>query len=143
MPDWHPHPPAQQQVVGTLTNRGPPGSISKRLDDMLSMPFSPYIVNYEPLKGFMVPKFSTYDGTNDLFDHIMHYKQLMTLDIGNNALLCKVFPTNLHGYALSWFHRFPVNSVNNLWDLLEAFMRQYLCSAWHKKNISTLKNIKM
>nr|CAN71008.1 hypothetical protein VITISV_025165 [Vitis vinifera] len=56
---------------------------------MLSTPFSPDIINYEPPRGFMVPKFSTYDGTSDLFDHITHYKQLMTLDIGNDALLCK------------------------------------------------------
>ncbi|RVW96435.1 Transposon Ty3-G Gag-Pol polyprotein [Vitis vinifera] len=48
-----------------------------------------HIINYEPPKGFLVPKFSTYDGSSDLFDHIMHYRQLMTLDIGNDALLCK------------------------------------------------------
>nr|CAN61613.1 hypothetical protein VITISV_030311 [Vitis vinifera] len=56
---------------------------------MLSMSFSPHIINYDPPRGFMVLKFSTYDGTNDPFDHIMHYKQLMTLDIGNGMLLCK------------------------------------------------------
>nr|CAN65832.1 hypothetical protein VITISV_019002 [Vitis vinifera] len=36
MPDWHPHQPAQQQVVRAMTNRGPPGFISRRLDDMLN-----------------------------------------------------------------------------------------------------------
>ena len=72
-----------------------PGSISGRLDDMLSTPFSSRIINYEPPRGFLVPKFSAYDGSSDPFDHIMHYRQLMTLDIGNDALLCKVFPTSL------------------------------------------------
>ena len=65
------------------------------LDDMLSMPFSPHIVNYEPSRGFMVTKFTTYDETSISFNYIMHYKQLMTLDIGNDVLLCKVFPTSL------------------------------------------------
>ncbi|RVX06228.1 hypothetical protein CK203_027483 [Vitis vinifera] len=87
---------------------------------------SPYIINYEPPRGFMVSKFSTYDRTNDSFDHIMHYRQLMTLDIGNDTLLCKVFPAILHGQAISWFHRLPINSINNFWDLSEAFMGQYL-----------------
>ncbi|RVW51764.1 hypothetical protein CK203_066847 [Vitis vinifera] len=41
------------------------GSISRRLDDMLSTPFSPRIIKYEPPRGFIVPKFSTYDGSND------------------------------------------------------------------------------
>nr|CAN67557.1 hypothetical protein VITISV_018420 [Vitis vinifera] len=110
---------------------------------MLSTPFCSHIIHYEPPRGFLVPKFSTYDGTNDPFDHIMHYRQLMTLDIGNDALLCKVFPASLQGQALSWFHRLPPNSVGNFRDLCEAFVGQYLCSARHKQNISTLQNIKM
>ncbi|XP_034672510.1 uncharacterized protein LOC117904099 [Vitis riparia] len=93
--------------------------------------------------GFLVPKFSTYDGCSDPFDHIMHYRQLMTLDIGNDPLLCKVFPASLQGQALSWFHRLPPNSVDTFRDLSEAFVGQYLCSARHKQNISTLQNIKM
>ncbi|RVW22485.1 hypothetical protein CK203_107224 [Vitis vinifera] len=74
-----------------------PGSISRRLDDMFSTPFNSRIIKYEPPRGFIVPKFSTYDGSSDPFDHIMHYWQLMTLDIGNDMLLCKVFPTSLQG----------------------------------------------
>lgn len=142
MPDWLPHFPVQQQV-GVLTKRGPSDSISRRLDDILSMLFSPYIINYEPLRGFMVSKFSTYDGTNDPFDDIMYYRQLMTFDIGNDALLCKIFPASLHDQTISWFHRFLMNSVNNFWDLSKVFVGQYLCSTWHKQNINTLQNIKM
>ncbi|RVW31155.1 hypothetical protein CK203_108452 [Vitis vinifera] len=134
---------AERPARRNLPNEPPIGSISKRLDDMLSTPFCSHITHYEPPRGFLVPKFSTYDGTNDPFDHIMHYRQLMTLDIGNDALLCKVFPASLQGQALSWFHRLPPNSVDNFRDLFEAFVGQYLCSARHKQNISTLQNIKM
>ena len=86
-----------QQLVGDPVNKGSPCSVSRRPNDMLSTPFNPYIINYNFPRWFMVPKFFTYDGTNDPFDHIMHYRQLMTLDIGNDALLCKVFQANLHG----------------------------------------------
>ena len=110
---------------------------------MLSMPFCSHIIHYDSPRRFLVPKFSTYDGSSDPFDHIMHYRQLMTLEIGNDAWLCKVFPTSLQGQALSWFHRLPPNSVDNFRDLSEAFVGQYLCSARHKQNISTLQNIKM
>ena len=111
---------------------------------MLSTPFSPHIINYKPSRRFMVPKFMTYDGTSDPFNHIMHYRQLMTLDIRNDALLCKVFPTSLHGQALSWFHRLPKNSMNNFLDLSKAcFVGHYLCSTRHKQNINTLQNLKM
>ncbi|KAJ9676035.1 hypothetical protein PVL29_024834 [Vitis rotundifolia] len=138
-------PPRQapRQAGRNPPSEPPIGSISKRLDDMLSTPFCSHIIHYEPPRGFLVPKFSTYDGSSDPFDHIMHYRQLMTLDIGNDALLCKVFPASLQGQALSWFHRLPPNSVDNFRDLSEVFVGQYLCSARHKQNISTLQNIKM
>ena len=85
---------------------------------MLSTSFNSHIINYEPLRGFLVSKISVYDGSSDPFDHIIHYRQLMTLNIGNDALLCKVFPVSLQGQALSWFHQLPMNSIDNFWDLL-------------------------
>ncbi|RVX10860.1 hypothetical protein CK203_018344 [Vitis vinifera] len=84
---------------------------------MLSTPFCSHIIHYEPPRGFLVPKFSTYDGSSDPFDHIMHYRQLMTLDIGNDTLLCKG----------------PVQSFRGTILMLRR----------HKHNISTLQNIKM
>ena len=119
---------AVRQDGRNLPNEPPIGSISKRLDDMLSTPFCSQIIHYEPPRGFLVPKFSTYDGSNDPFDNIMHYRQLMTLDIGNDALRCKVFPASLQGQALSWFHHLPPNSVDNFRDLSKAFVGQYLYS---------------
>ncbi|KAL6312950.1 hypothetical protein AAG906_022730 [Vitis piasezkii] len=86
MRNVHPHL-AVRQVGRNLPSEPPIGSISKRLDDMLSTPFCSHIIHYEPPRGFLVPKFSTYDGSSDPFDHIMHYRQLITLDIGNDALL--------------------------------------------------------
>ena len=40
--------------------------------------------------GVIVPKFTMYDGTNVPLDHIMNFRQLITLDIGNDSLMCKV-----------------------------------------------------
>nr|CAN72987.1 hypothetical protein VITISV_005625 [Vitis vinifera] len=115
--DWPPHPPIQLPV-GDLVNRGPLGFVNRRLDDMLSTSFSPHIINHEPPRGFMVPKFSTYDGTNDPFDHIMHYRQLMTLDIENDALLCKMgfLPSALEnsGHVLSGFNGASTTSLGDI-----------------------------
>ena len=46
-----------RQRIEVLSTRAPLDSISRRLDDMLSMPFGPYIINYKPPRGFVVPKF--------------------------------------------------------------------------------------
>ena len=136
-----PHQAVQQDGKNS-SNEPPSGSISQRLDDILSTPFGLHMIHYDPPRGFLVPKFSAYDGSSDPFDHIMHYRQLMTLDIGNDALLCNVFPASLQGQALSWFHRLPPDSIDNFRDLSKAFVGQYLCSARHKQNISTLQKHK-
>ncbi|KAL6327142.1 hypothetical protein AAG906_014960 [Vitis piasezkii] len=91
----------RQQQAGAPADQVPPGSVSQQLDDMLSTPFDPHIIIYEPSRGFILPKFMTYDETRNPFDHIMHFRQLMTFDIGNDTLLCKVFLANLHNQALS------------------------------------------
>ena len=88
---------------------------------------------YKPPRGFLVPKFTMYDRSSDSFDHLMHFWHMMTLDIGNDLLLCKVFPTNLHGPTLSWFHRLPQNSINSFQDVSEAFVGYYLCYTRQKK----------
>ena len=114
------------------------GSTSWQLDDMLSIPFDPHIISYEPPKGFLVPKLTIYDGTSDLFDHWLHYWKLMTLDIRNDVPFNKVFPTSLHGSTLPWFHHLPQNSINSFLDVSEVFISDYLYSACQKHNISTL-----
>ena len=127
-----PSQPLKLQQAEALMMRALPNTISRRLDDMLSTPFRPHIIHYEPSSGFVVPKFMMYDEMSDPFDHIMHFRQLMTLDIGNSAMMCKVFSTSLHDQALSWFHRLSQNSVNTFQDVLETFVGHYLCFACPK-----------
>ena len=64
---------AIRQAGRNSSNEPLPSSISRRLDDMLSTPFSSRIIHYDPPRGFLVPKFFVYDGSSDPFDHIMHY----------------------------------------------------------------------
>ncbi|RVW99603.1 hypothetical protein CK203_021507 [Vitis vinifera] len=111
------------------TGKAPLGSIIRKLDDMLFMSLGPHIIGYEPPKGFLVPEFTMYDGMSDPFNYLLYYRQLMTLDIGNDILLYKVFLSNFHGSTLSWFHQLPQNSINSFRDVSETFVGHYLCSA--------------
>lgn len=43
------------------------GSISRQLDDMLSMRFGLHMISYEQPRGFLEPKFTIYDGASDHF----------------------------------------------------------------------------
>ena len=80
-------------MLTSTTVRGP--------EDMLSSPLGQHILSYEPLRGFVIPSFAMYDGTSDLYDHMLHFNQAMILNAGNDRLLCKVFLANLKGPALA------------------------------------------
>ena len=87
--------PAPQTVFASAV-RGP--------QDMLSTPLGQHILDYDPPHGFSIPPFSMYDGSSDPYDHMLYYNQTMILSTGDDRLLCKVFPANLKGPALVWFH---------------------------------------
>ena len=108
---------------------------------MLSSPLGQHILSYEPPRGFTIPPFSMYDGSSESHDHMMHFNKAITLSAGNDRLLCKVFPANLKGTALAWFHKLPRGSINSFGELWATFVSQYLCSIRQKGNISSLQTI--
>ena len=65
----------------------------------------------------------------------------MILNVGDDRLLCKVFPASLKGPALSWFQKIPRGSINTFSKLWTAFISQYLCSVRQKGNISSFQSI--
>ena len=108
---------------------------------MLSTPLGQHILDYDPPRGFSIPPFAMYDGPSDLYDHMLHFNQAMIFNVGDDRLLCKVFPASLKGPALAWFHKLPRGSINTFGELWAAFVSQYLCSVRQKGNISSLQSI--
>ena len=110
---------------------------------MLSSPLGKHILNHVPPRGFVLPTFTMFDGSNDPYDHMLHYNQTMTLNDDNDYLFCKVVQASLQGSALAWFHKLLRNSINLFIELWTTFISQYLFSMWQKRNISSLKTIIM
>ena len=101
-------PPAHPAFSTTPTFYMLPTTLIRRPDYMLSSPLGQHILDYEPPCGFIILAFTMFDGSADPYDHMLHYNQAMTLNTGNDRLLCKVFPTSLRGSALAWFHKLPL-----------------------------------
>ncbi|RVW96814.1 hypothetical protein CK203_026043 [Vitis vinifera] len=117
----------EQPTGRNIPNEPPIGSISKRLDDMLSTPFCSHISITSP-QG---------DSSYQNFPHTMEQRSLRShhaLSTAHDArywqrcTTMQSVPRQPTGQALSWFHRLPPNSVGNFRDLCEAFVGQYLCS---------------
>ena len=68
---------------------------------MLSSPLGQHILDYEPPRGFVISPFAMYDGSSDLYDHMLHFNQAKILNVGDDRLLCKVVPASLKGPALA------------------------------------------
>ena len=119
----------------------PPTTTIQSPDAMLSSPLGQHILNYEPPRGFFMPTFVMFDGSSDPYDHMLHYNQELTLNADNDHMLYKVFPTNLQGPALGWFHKLPCNSINSFNKLWTVFISQYQCSVRQKRNINSLQTI--
>ena len=109
--------------------------------DMLSTPLGHHILDYDPPHEFSIPPFAMYDGSSYLYDHMLHYNQAMILNVGDDRLLCKVFPASLKGPALARFHKLPKGLINTFGELWAAFVTLYLCSIRQKGNISSLQSI--
>ena len=92
------------QMIAPSAARGPL--------DMLSTPLGQHILDYDPPRGFSILPFAMYDGSFDPYDHMLHYNQAMILSVGDDRLLCKVFPASLKGPALAWFHKLPRGSIS-------------------------------
>ena len=75
-----------------------------------------------------MPDFTMFDDSNQPFDHKLHYSQSMTLNAGNDFLLCKLFLASLRGPVLAWFHKLLHNSIKSFNELWTTFISQYLCS---------------
>ena len=69
-----------------------------------------------------MPTFTMFNGSNDPYDHMLHFNKTMTLNAGHDHLLCKVFPTSLQGPALAWFHKLSCNSINSFNKLYTVFI---------------------
>ena len=108
---------------------------------MLSSPLGQHILDNEPPCGFVIPAFTTFDGSTDPHNHMLHYNQVMLLNVGDDRLLCKVFQSSLRGPALAWFHKLSCNSINSFNELLAAFISHYLCSVQQKRNINSFQTI--
>ena len=73
--------------------------------------------------------FTMYNGWTDPVEHVSHINQRMVVHSKNEALTCKVFPSNLGRMAMRWFDGFGAGSIDSFKELTQAFgSRLITCS---------------
>ena len=88
-------------------------AISRTLRKAARSPFLDDIERAQRPSRFTRPPFNSYDGKTDPVEHVSHYIQMMSLHTHNDALMCKVFPSNLEPTALRWFNGLRKGSIHS------------------------------
>ena len=62
-------------------------------------------------------------------EHVSHFNQKMVVHSKSEALMCKVFPSNLGPIVMRWFDGLKEGSINSFKELTWAFRTRFVtCS---------------
>ena len=70
-----------------------------------------------------------YNGQMDPVEHVSQFKQKMTVHSQDEALMCKVFPSNLGSMPMRWFDGLRTNSISSFKKLTQSLCSRFItCS---------------
>uniref|UniRef100_A0A2N9GN13 Integrase catalytic domain-containing protein n=1 Tax=Fagus sylvatica TaxID=28930 RepID=A0A2N9GN13_FAGSY len=95
--NWSESPSTVRQPYGERIGRE---TVWKALHQISHSPFSKEIESARLPRNFSAPTYVMYDGKADPVGHISHYRQSMAIHLGNNALMCRMFPSSLGPMSL-------------------------------------------
>ena len=88
-------------------------AISRVLDQLSESPFTRRIEGATLPRRFQQPTFTIYNGNTDPVEHVSQFNQRMAVHSKNEALMCKVFPSNLRLATMRWFNDLKANFVDS------------------------------
>ena len=75
-------------------------AMNKALNQVSKSPFTRNIEGANLPRRFHQPTFTIYNGQTNPVEHVSHFSQRMTVNSKDEALMCKVFPSNLGPVAM-------------------------------------------
>uniref|UniRef100_A0A2N9FM54 Uncharacterized protein n=1 Tax=Fagus sylvatica TaxID=28930 RepID=A0A2N9FM54_FAGSY len=138
--NWSESPSTVRQPYGERIGRE---TVWKALHQISHSPFSKEIESARLPRNFSAPTYVMYDGKADPVGHISHYRQSMAIHLGNNALMCRMFPSSLGPMSLRWFNRLPHSSIFSWNELAEAFVSRFITNSRKPKEFASLMSMRM
>ena len=103
--------------------------MKKALSQISKSPFTQGIEKAKLPRHFHQPAFTMYNGRIDPVEHVSQFKQKMAVHSQDEALLCRVFPSNLGPMPMRWFDGLRTNSISSFKKLTQSFCSQFItCS---------------
>ena len=92
--------------------------MSRALNQISKSPLTHRIEGGKLPLQFTQPTVTMYNGRTDPVEHVSHFNQRMIVLSKNEALMCKVFPSNLGSVAMRWFDGLGEGSINSFKELI-------------------------
>ena len=103
-------------------------AMNEALSKVAKSPFTWRIEGASLPRRFNQPTFSLYNSRTDPVEHVSHFNQKMAIHSKDEALRCKIFPSNL-GPMVMRFNGLRANSINSFKKLTQSFGARFItCS---------------
>ena len=87
--------------------------MKKALSQISKSPFTRGIEKAKLPRHFHQPTFAMYNGRTDPVKHVSQFKQKIAVHSQDEALMCRVFPSNLGLMPMRWFDGLRTNSIDS------------------------------
>ena len=118
-------------------------AMNKALSQISKSPITKNIDDAVLPRRFHQPTFSLYDGRSDPVEHVSYFSQKMAIYSRDEALMCKVFPSNLGLVAMRWFNGLEANSVESFKKLTRAFGARFVTCSRVPRPLGSLLTMSM
>ncbi|GJU90373.1 reverse transcriptase domain-containing protein [Tanacetum coccineum] len=99
--------------------------LSKPFKEILKTPLTRRIIEFAGPEYVMPTNITLYDGSTDPADHLNRFSMAANSGEGPMPVWCRMFQQTLDGGARGWFESLPLNSINEWYQLKEAFTTRY------------------
>ena len=106
-------------------------------------PFTRGIEKAKLPRQFHQLTFAMYNGRTDPVEHVSQFKQKMAVHSQDEALLCRVFPSNLGPMPMRWFDELRTNSINSFKKLTQLFYYQFITCSKVPQPLDSLLSMSM
>ena len=117
--------------------------MKKALSQISKSPFTWGIETAKLPRRFHQPTFTMYYGRTDLVEHVSQFKRKMAVHSQDEALLCRVFPSNLGPMPMRWFDGLRTNSISSFKKLTQSFCSRFITCSRVPQPLNSLLSMTM
>ena len=117
--------------------------MKKELSQILKSPFRRGIEKAKLPRRFHQPTFIMYNSRTDPIEHVSQFKQKIAVHSQDEALMCRVFPSNLGLMPMRWFDWLRTNSISSFKKLTQSFCSQFITCSRVPRPLNSLLSMLM